>query len=101
MRPTKITLSSATTSEPIPLNYRQNPFSVGIGVVSTGTATYKVQHTFDNILAGETPTWFDHVDGAKTTNDDFNYAFPIMAVRLNVTAYTNGVVTMTVLQGNM
>lgn len=100
MRPTKVSVSSVTTSSVVPLNYRQNPFSIGIGVVSTGTATYKVQHTFDNVLAGESPTWFDHVDGAKTASDDFNYAFPIMAVRLNVTAYTDGTVTMTVLQGN-
>ena len=99
MRPTSVTLSSATTSNAIPLDYKQSPFSVGIGVVSSGTATYKVQHTFDNVLAGDTPTWFDHADGAKTASDDFSYTFPVMAVRLNVTSYTSGNITMTVLQG--
>lgn len=99
MRPTSVTLGSATTSEPIPLDYRQSPFSVGIGVVVSDTATFKVQHTFDNVLAGDTPTWFDHADGAKTASDDFNYAFPVMAIRLNVTNWTSGTVTMTVLQG--
>lgn len=69
-------------------------------VVSAGAVlTYKVQHTFDN-PRDTTPTWFDHefmVD--KTINDDGNYVFPVRGIRVNVTAYTGGTVTLTVLQG--
>lgn len=103
MRPTSVTVSSQAASATIPVNWRQKPFSIGLGCVVSGggTLTYKVQHTFDDIQDSTvTPTWFDHetITG-KTASDDGNYAFPVRAVRLNVTAYTNGSVTMTVIQG--
>jgi hypothetical protein len=102
MRPVSVTVGSQTTSAAIPMNWKANPFSVAIGCVVSagGTLTYKVQHTFDNIQDSTvTPTWFDHetITG-KTASDDGNYAFPVRAIRLNVTAYTNGSVTMTLIQ---
>ena len=100
MRPMKVVLSSATTSIPLPINWRHpNQFNVGIGVVITGTATYKVQHTFDNPWdTTVTPTWFDQAECPQVNvNKYFNYDFPIAAVRLNVTAYTSGTITMTVI----
>lgn len=103
MRPQSVTVSSLTTSNPIPLDHRSLNFQVGIGcVVPSGTLTYKVQHTFDDIFdTTVTPVWFDHTSiTGKTTNSDGNYAFPIRAVRLNVTAYTSGSVIMTVLQSS-
>lgn len=103
MRPQSVTVSSATTSATIPVNFRAEPgFGIGIGCVINGggTLTYKVQHTFDDVFdASVTPTWFDHATiTGKTANFDGNYAFPVRAVRLNVTAYTSGSVTMTLLQ---
>jgi len=96
----QVTVSSATTSAPLPLDFRASSFQVGFGCVVTGTLTYKVQHTFDDVQNPlVTPTWFDHPDvTSKTANADGNYAFPILAMRLNVTAYTSGSVTMSVLQ---
>jgi hypothetical protein len=61
--------------------------------------TYSVQHTFDDLYnPAVTPVWFNHafVNGA-TTSQDGNYAFPISAMRLNVTAGT-GSVTINILQ---
>ncbi len=103
MRPTSITVSSAASSAWIPLDYKQNPFNIGLGCVVSagGSLTYKVQHTFDDVFdTSVTPTAFDHssVTG-ETTSTDGNYAFPVRAIRLTVTAYTSGDVTMTVLQG--
>jgi hypothetical protein len=100
MRPSSLTVSSATTSATYPVDYKQCPFALGIGVVSTGANTYKIQHTFDDIMSGATATWFDNAAGAKTVSSDFNYAFPVTAVRLNVTVYGSGSVTMIVLQGD-
>lgn len=101
MRRQTVTVSSAATSVAIQVNNRAFNFQIGIGcVVPSGTLTYKVQHTFDDIQdSAVTPTWFDHstITG-KTANQDGNYAFPIAAVRLNVTAFTSGSVTMTLLQ---
>lgn len=100
MQPTSKTVSSQTTSAWIPLDHRQCPFAVGFGVVMTGTLTYKIQHTFDDIQdSSVSPTAFDHPDvTGETTNQDGNYAFPVRAIRLNVTAYTNGSATLTVIQ---
>lgn len=101
-RPTSVTVSSQASSAAIPIDWRANNFAVGIGCVMTGTLTYKVQHTFDDIYdSAVTPTWFDHASiVGKTTNADGNYAFPIRACRLTVTAYTSGSVTMTVIQNS-
>lgn len=101
MRPQVVTLSSATTSSPLPMDTKQSPFSVGIGVTVTGTATYTVEHTFDDVLGGATPVWLPNATlAAATTSQSGNYAFPVTAIRLNVTAWTSGNVVMTVLQGS-
>lgn len=104
MRRQTVTLSSATNSATLPVDYRAQNFQIGIGCVISGGAvlTYKIQHTFDDIFdATVTPTWFDHSNiVGTTTNKDGNYAFPVAAVRLVVTAYTSGNVTATFLQSS-
>lgn len=85
------------------MNYLQTPFNVGFGVtIGTAVLTYTVQYTFDNIFDQTiVPTWFDHPTVAgKTANQDGNFAAPIRACRLNVTAYTSGTAVLTVLQGD-
>lgn len=102
MRPTVVpTVISVTSSQAVPVDYHENGFGVGLGLVITGTGTYKVQHTFDNVQdPAVTPTWFDHSSlTGKTANADGNYAFPIRAIRLTCTAYTNGGGTLTIIQG--
>lgn len=102
MRPVKVTVSSQAVSATIPLDWRENDFKVALAVVLSGGAvlTYSVQHTLDDIQdSSVTPTWLDN-DGlnAKTTTDDGNIAFPVKACRLNVTAFTSGTATLTVIQ---
>lgn len=98
--PSIVTQTGTGTSAWIPVDYTQNAFAIGFGCVVSGTVTYTVQHTFDNIQDSSiTPTAFDHSTvSAETTNQDGNYAFPVRAIRLNVTAGT-GSVTITILQG--
>jgi hypothetical protein len=100
-RSTSVSVASATTSNPIPVNFRAKNFGIGFGVdIGGGTMTYKVQHTFDDPQNGlSSAVWFDHstVTG-KTANSDGNYAFPVMAIRLNVTAYTSGTATLKVIE---
>ena len=105
MRPVRVTIDSVAASAPIPLDIHQDPFNVSLGVVLSGGAslTYSVEHTFDDVFAaGFTPasaTWFANSGlGAQTTSRDGNYAFPVTAVRLNVTARVGGSATMTVIQ---
>lgn len=81
------------------MNLNATPFNVGFGVVLTGSATYTVQHSFDDPASTTgLVTWFDHptITG-KTANADGNYAFPVSAIRINVTADV-GKATMTIIQ---
>lgn len=105
MRPIRVTASAAGALAPVPLNNYSDPFNVGIGVsLSAGASlTYSVEHTFDDVFAAgfnpSTATWFTNTGlSAKTASSDGNYAFPVVAVRLNVTSYTGGSATMTVIQ---
>ncbi len=102
MRRATISTSGVSTSAPHTLDYKQVPFCVGFGCVVTGSATYTVQHTFDDISTAAllaAATWFDHgVVTGKTTSTDGNYAFPVTATRINQTA-SAGSVVMTILQG--
>lgn len=103
MRPVRVTISSVTTSAVVPLDVNQDPFNVGLAVDITGTATYTVQYTFEDVQAAGwtagSAKWFDHPSmTAQTADKDSNLAFPCTAVRLNCTAYTSGTLTMTVLQ---
>lgn len=108
MRPIRVTVSSATTSQVIPLDQYISPFNASIGVtLSAGaTLTYKVQYTFDDVFASAfspaTATWFDHATlTAKTASSDGNFAYPVTACRLNVAPYTSGTATINVVQAGL
>ena len=95
MRPVEInitTVGGVENSNAIPLNWRENSFTVGIGVVVTGTVNYTVQHTFDNVQDSSlSPSWFDNVGiTAKTANEDGNLAAPVRAVRVLINSSTSG-----------
>lgn len=100
MRPVVIKKSGTGTSNWIPLDFKQSPFSVGLGCVVGGTITYDIEHTFDDVYdPAVTPVAFKHATlVAQTANKDGNYAFPVRAVRINNTAGT-GDTTLTILQG--
>jgi hypothetical protein len=97
----RVTIVTGTgVSGPVHVDTDMVPMNIGFGVVISATASYTVEHTFDDLRdAAITPTWFPHpFVAAQTTNKDGNYAMPITAYRLNVAAST-GTVTMTSLQG--
>jgi hypothetical protein len=102
MRPKKVTVTGVGTSAWLPIDYIQDPMHIGLGcVIVSGTATYSVEHTFDDIYDSTvTPVAFQNSGiTAQTTNKDGNYAFPVRAIRLNVTAGVAPVVAMTMIQG--
>lgn len=98
MRRITTSVTGVGTSPVLPMDYRAQVFNVGFGCEVTGTVTYTVQHTFDDIYnPAVTPVWFNNSTvSAQTANADGNYAFPIAAMRLNVTAGT-GTVTLVIL----
>jgi hypothetical protein len=102
MRPQVMVVSSQAASAAIPMDYKQVPFNVGLALIFSGTATASVQATYDNVYENAAPTWFD-VSGfaaVAATNTQGVLNIPVFALRLNVTAYTNGTVTLTAIQGN-
>lgn len=108
MRPIRVTVSAVGASAVLPMDTYRDPFNLGIGVaLSAGAAlTYSVQHTFADVQAAgfsaATAVWYDNATlTAKTTSSDGNYAYPVTAVRLNVTAFTSGSATMTVIQAGL
>jgi len=108
MRPIRVTVGSQTASATIPLDTYADPFNVGLAVVLSAGAslTYTVQHTFDDVYANDfnpaTATWFPNAALTdKIASSDGNYAYPITATRLNVTIWTSGTATLTVVQAGM
>ena len=100
MCPQVVTKSGTGTTAWIPMDYKQNPFNVGLGVVVSGTVNYTIEHTFDEVFdPNVTPTAFAHATlASQTANKDGNYAFPIRAIRINNNSGT-GTTTLTILQG--
>jgi hypothetical protein len=81
------------------------PFNIGILVtVNSTAATYNVEHTMDydghyssnfNGFTSSGATWFQNSGiNAATSNTQGNYAYPVTAIRLNVTGgSSSGTVT--------
>lgn len=101
MRTQTLTKTGTGTTDWLVVDPKANPFNVGFGCAVTGTATYSIEHTFDDVNAtGASPTVFTHSDvAAKTANTDGNYAFPISAMRLNITSGTGTVVVKVIQAG--
>jgi hypothetical protein len=78
-----------------------NPFNIGIGAMTvTGTATFAVQHTFDDIDNNDISTlvsakWADNTGiTGKSASDALvsgNYAYPVSGIRLALTSGTGTV----------
>jgi hypothetical protein len=101
MVPKTISKTGTGTTAWYPVDRVQSPFNASVSVVVSGTVTYDVEHTFDDIFdPSVTPTAFKHATlVSQTANGNSNYAFPIRAVRLNNTAGT-GTSSLTWMQGH-
>ncbi len=102
MRKQQVSVAAVAASAAIPLDREGNPFEVGVRLLFTGTATAQVEFTLDDIFDPTvTPTWT--IAAAPFASGSVNAAgkwpFAVTALRLNVTAFTSGTVTLQVLQG--
>lgn len=92
MRPVTLSQTGVGSTNGYVTDSYISPFNIGFGVVVTGVVNYTVEHTFDGT------NWFAHPDVAlETTNQDGNYAFPVLQVRLTVNSGA-GNATITLLQ---
>lgn len=110
---TTATLGAISIGIPVPLNYHNN-LPVTIQVVVTLVNTSSVEFTTDNILDtlpdgtlkfganGVNAAWtaLPAPFSGLTLSVGGSFTFPVMAVRLNMTAWTSGGATMKVLQGD-
>jgi hypothetical protein len=105
MRPITLAVTGVASSSVAPMNVNTSPFNVGFGVTVSGTVTYKVQHTFDDVWSSTfnpaTANWFDHptITGLSAAADG-NYAFPVTAIRVTGTA-GSGTATMRLIQAGI
>jgi len=94
------TVSSQTTSPWIPLDDNQAAFSATVAVAVSGTLTYTVEFTLDNIQdPAVTPVAFPIGLVGETTSNTTFIRSPVKAIRLNVTAFTSGSATIGARQG--
>ncbi len=92
----------ATSSAVFRPDVHTTPFAIGFGVVKTGTVSFTVQHTFDDVasptFSAASATWFNHASvAAATANADGNYAYPVRGIRL-VQNSGSGSCVMTLIQ---
>jgi hypothetical protein len=101
-RPIRVQLGAVAASNPIPLDLSMPSFSVTLAadVSAGGTLTYFVEQTFDNVFSPTfnpaTATWFTVF--TASADQVGSLTAPATAVRLRVSAYTSGSVTLTIIQ---
>ena len=105
--PTYLSISSVGVTTGINVDYRQSPFNMSVLFTgsSSGTFGYTVEYSLDDpqwlavITSTRSPVWLPDPNlTAASCNKISVYDFPVAAVRLNSTALSSAMLTMTVLQ---
>lgn len=95
-----VSVTGVGTSAPITLDWTTNPPNIGVQVVSTGTATYQVQGTMDDVGSGTwnaaTGDWFPLALGITGLGGIGTVQMPLTAIRLSVTLSIGQTVSMSV-----
>ncbi len=106
MRPTVLSLSDASggakVTVPVPIDRNLNPVNIGLSVVVTGTATYSVQYTLDDVFSSSysaaSGAWIAQTGQSGATATAITVlTIPVSAVRATQTA-GNGSIVFTVIQ---
>jgi len=110
MRPVTRVQASAGASKPVAIDFKQNTFQVAVicDLSDDADLTYQIEFTGDDIYAKDvdgqplwnpaTGNWQIHPTlNNKSASDSGNFAFPPIAVRINVTSYTAGSVRMKII----
>lgn len=105
MRAITRSVTGAGSTTPIPVDTYICPTNIGVGVKITGSVTYTVQHTFDDVFAADfnpaTATWYNHPTLTGSANLDGNYAFPVTAIRVTNAGGSTGTTAITVIQSGL
>lgn len=100
MRPVVFTITDASAGAKVsnvypPDNY-VSPFNVALSVLVTGTVTYTVQYTFDDVFAANfnpaSANYTNHPSlTAQTATKDSNIAYPVTGIRIQLSSGTGSV----------
>ena len=99
MRPQTTAALAAVTTEVIKVDWEQVDFRVGLQLVQSGTNTVAVELTLDDPDDEAGATW-TAIPGGLTASGIAELTVPCRAVRLNMTAFTNGSAQLTAVQGS-
>lgn len=96
----EITLTSSGVSAAQALDYLSAKYvSWAVNGSSSGTFTYVVEATLDDLTQEPTQTWFA-LSSATTANSSINlYIGPLAGIRLNASAMSSAALALHVLQG--
>lgn len=95
-RPRPLSTSGVSVSGVATMDHYRTPFSVSVNTVVTGTATYTLQFTSDDVYTvgfdPATANWKPHPSMTDLTVSSFVvFTEPVMAIRLNQTVGTGSV----------
>ena len=76
------------------------PFTqIGIGVqLVSGTATYKVQHSYQDGRSSHPTVWFDNSAGAKSASSEATYSTPVATIQILLSASSSAVISGRIIQ---
>jgi hypothetical protein len=97
VRPTRTAVLASVTTEIIKLDWEQSRFNVGLQLEQTGTNTVAVECTMDDPDDEANATWTAVPSGLSAAGI-LELTLPCTAVRLNMSAYTNGSARLSVVQ---
>jgi hypothetical protein len=105
MRPVTLVVTGSPAASGVYAVDTHREGGIALGVVISGTITYTVQHTFDDVFATAfdpaTATWFNHPTLAgDSANEDSNYAYLPRGIRITTSAGT-GSASLTIVQMGM
>lgn len=84
-------------------NCSVNPYNLGIlAELVSGTATYTLQQTYEDVDSKYPTTWIDNATVAnKSASFEHNVTAPVAGYRLKLTASSSGVVKLNVIQAGV
>jgi len=103
------TAGGISYSQPYIVDTYCNPCNIGFACILVGTtsAAYTVQHTFTDPTTTDlnvvtNGTWLSHEFlSSGTSTDDGNYAYPVRAIRIYITAAASANVTFDLVQAGV
>lgn len=97
MRPQSTAVLASVTTEVIKVDWEQSRFNVGLQLEQTGTNTVATELTLDDPDDEANATWTAVPTGLSAAGV-LELTLPCRAVRLNMSAWTNGSARLTAVQ---